>query len=505
MEVNKTDHVYLTLLGKNYPVIQCQKPVNIRASQVPSNSEDSNFNSAASVINEEAVCHEIVDTDNLQHTDTAKYFFPPSLKSLASAVLHQVSSSDHHIDKETNDNSSQTDVDEESSVSGSFDLDHSNLTATDCINEAVNLALSLNETHKQKFEYHIDESSGNAQNSEISINLSNYSLADNGSEQLSPEHRNQISESNHIDTCNKNCNIPNVPEDAFISGNNLLSSAADEDDADISSVDQNVASEAENSFSIESDRSVISEELLIPSNSEDQEHNDIVSVTTKLNIVDYAQSEWKGSTYTASCLRNGYQMLMKNTGCNFLRQIRGDNYCALRATAFQILTQNVAILSSVSASWKDYLRCLPDTLVNTYGCTWLDLWTFADRLPHNKNNKLALMKECMNFFLEQKELSEAMPDVDDRQTHFLALFNSKSYAEIKLFEALKLLMLKKAVELHQCQSRGEDVPTFVWLLFARDTSEDPKSFMLNHLNLAGKSGGLEQVGLNRRRACYFCL
>lgn len=69
--------------------------------------------------------------------------------------------------------------------------------------------------------------------------------------------------------------------------------------------------------------------------------------------------------------------------------------------------------------------------------------------------------------------------------------------ELGLLEALKLLMLGRAVELHGCMQGGEDVPLFCWLLFARDSSECPRSFLSNHLSHVGLSAGLEQVGETR--------
>lgn len=66
--------------------------------------------------------------------------------------------------------------------------------------------------------------------------------------------------------------------------------------------------------------------------------------------------------------------------------------------------------------------------------------------------------------------------------------------ELGLLEALKLLMLGRAVELHGCMQSGGDVPLFCWLLFARDSSDCPRSFLSNHLSHVGLSAGLEQVG-----------
>ena len=65
--------------------------------------------------------------------------------------------------------------------------------------------------------------------------------------------------------------------------------------------------------------------------------------------------------------------------------------------------------------------------------------------------------------------------------------------ELGLMEALKILMLGRALELHASMQQGQDVPIFCWLLFARDSSDCPRSFLSNHLSQVGFSGGLEQV------------
>lgn len=65
--------------------------------------------------------------------------------------------------------------------------------------------------------------------------------------------------------------------------------------------------------------------------------------------------------------------------------------------------------------------------------------------------------------------------------------------EYELLEALKFLMLKTVIQLHSAMKKGSSVPEFCWLLFARDTSKCPRSFLINHLRHVGFSGGLEQV------------
>lgn len=74
----------------------------------------------------------------------------------------------------------------------------------------------------------------------------------------------------------------------------------------------------------------------------------------------------------------------------------------------------------------------------------------------------------------------------------LSLLNNET-EEFKLLEATKLLMYDAAVQLHRRSSKGEDVPVFAMLLFARDSCESPRDLLINHLNRTGDSGGLEQV------------
>jgi len=54
-------------------------------------------------------------------------------------------------------------------------------------------------------------------------------------------------------------------------------------------------------------------------------------------------------------------------------------------------------------------------------------------------------------------------------------------------------MYDAAVHLYKRLSRGEDVPVFAMLLFARDSCDSPPGLLTNHLNKTGDTGGLEQV------------
>ena len=96
--------------------------------------------------------------------------------------------------------------------------------------------------------------------------------------------------------------------------------------------------------------------------------------------------------------------------------------------------------------------------------------------------------------LQTKSL-HILPSLQEKQLQLFQLLNSVSEEEITLLEAMKLLMFLSAVELYQRNITGDEVPVFVWLMYARDTSETPAQLLRNHINKCGDSGGLEQVSI----------
>ena len=437
--VEQPENKFVVLLGKRFPVILCNKNVSFE-NFTATNSNEIAINSVSHVGQAETSAQSSSSPDDQEHLSLIQ-----------------------ELPAETNQGDAASGNECEIVSSESLELCPSVDVATEdpnvSVEDAVNIALGMDAPTTNTFEYKI--SPGNVADENVNTNKTE---------------THSTSEE------------PQSSDAAIIASDDYCQTQP-------SSVDQAATNSDTNEQSLEPLLEQNTNEITAVPREDVVDPTDCpVSVSSKLNILDYAQSEWKGTTYTAKCLRNGYQMLTQNTGCRFLRQIRGDNYCALRASTFQILSQNIKILSHLS-DWKQHILELPDRLLNNYRCTWLRKWTFANRLPCDDNNTVPLIKECLKFLCEQKEMSEAMAKDSDRQAHFSALFNSGSPAEIKLFEAMKLLMLDAAVDLYNLQSRDEEVPVFAWLLFARDTSENPEALMLNHLNPAGSTGGLEQVSI----------
>uniref|UniRef100_A0A3Q4H4U9 OTU deubiquitinase with linear linkage specificity b n=1 Tax=Neolamprologus brichardi TaxID=32507 RepID=A0A3Q4H4U9_NEOBR len=154
---------------------------------------------------------------------------------------------------------------------------------------------------------------------------------------------------------------------------------------------------------------------------------DRCSLSPVVNILLYSEREWKGNTPKSALIKKGYKEMSQSFAS--VRRVRGDNYCALRATLYQVLSHSTQ---------------LPD---------WLQ-------------NEDVIM---VNF-------------------HFCIL-SFRAHAETtSCFRPLH-----RAAELHSCMQGGEDVPLFCWLLFARDSSDCPRSFLSNHLSHVGLTAGLEQV------------
>lgn len=110
----------------------------------------------------------------------------------------------------------------------------------------------------------------------------------------------------------------------------------------------------------------------------------------------------------------------------------------------------------------------------------------SNRILNNFTNILLL---CA---FQWAEIS-ATRDPEERGNMSNTLFSDES-KEYKLYEAIKFIMLYEVVEAYeQIKSREEPVHNLFSLLFARDSSSDPLSFMMNHLNSIGDSICLDQV------------
>ncbi|KAI3355364.1 hypothetical protein L3Q82_018208 [Scortum barcoo] len=214
---------------------------------------------------------------------------------------------------------------------------------------------------------------------------------------------------------------------------------------------------------------------------------DRCSLAPAVDILSYSEREWKGNTAKSTLIRKGYKEMSQRFSS--LRRVRGDNYCALRATLFQVLSHSTQLPSWLQ---EEDVTMLPKQL-EAQECM-ISQWTFpGECLQGDGTGDAALqLKGYMELLRKKWQAAVDCSSAVERQQLCEQVFQGGE-DELGLLEALKLLMLGRAVELHGSMQGGGDVPFFCWLLFARDSSDCPRSFLSNHLSHVGLSAGLEQV------------
>ncbi|XP_067426053.1 ubiquitin thioesterase otulin isoform X3 [Emydura macquarii macquarii] len=210
-----------------------------------------------------------------------------------------------------------------------------------------------------------------------------------------------------------------------------------------------------------------------------------LSVAPEMDIIEYCQKEWRGSTPMAKLMKKGYEAVSQKF--TSIRRVRGDNYCALRATLFQALSQ-----ASELPDWlqSEDLTLLPEKLLSKYD--WIKQWQLRQKLGRKMGELSNEIKDYLILLRKKWEIMSEMKTPVERQAACDELFTNEE-EEYSLYEAVKFLMLNTAIELYDDDKKGKKVPVFSWLLFARDTSSNPSQLMNNHLNQIGHTGGLEQV------------
>ncbi|XP_072307137.1 uncharacterized protein [Eucyclogobius newberryi] len=211
------------------------------------------------------------------------------------------------------------------------------------------------------------------------------------------------------------------------------------------------------------------------------------SLARAVDILPYSEREWKGNTAKSALIRKGYKEISQTFSS--LRRVRGDNYCALRATLYQVLCHTTQM-----PQWlrEDSITMLPKELEAEEGliCQWI----FPGECLRGDGTgdvtqQLQSYMECL-----QKKWQAAVDCASPAERQQLCeQWFQGGEEELGLLEALKVLMLARSVELHGSMQKGDDTPLFCWLLFARDSSDCPRSFLANHLSHVGLSAGLEQV------------
>ncbi|KAB1280986.1 Inactive ubiquitin thioesterase OTULINL [Camelus dromedarius] len=210
-----------------------------------------------------------------------------------------------------------------------------------------------------------------------------------------------------------------------------------------------------------------------------------LSVEAEVDLLSYCAREWKGETPRARLMRKAYEELFWRRRIKCVRQVRRDNYDALR-----LCVRHVETLITVGIY---FLFKLPEKLLFSQGCNWIQQYSFGPE-KYTGSNVFGKLRKCVELLKTQWTEFSGIKDYHKRGSMCNSLF-SDALLEYKLYEALKFIMLYQVTEVYEQMKTKKAIPSPFRLLFTRETSSDPLSFMMNHLNSVGDTCGLEQIDM----------
>ncbi|XP_004698156.1 inactive ubiquitin thioesterase OTULINL, partial [Echinops telfairi] len=215
-----------------------------------------------------------------------------------------------------------------------------------------------------------------------------------------------------------------------------------------------------------------------------------LSVGAEVDVLSYCAREWRGETPDVKLLRKAYEELAGRLRVQCVRPVKRDHYAALRAVLFQIFSQGLPLPAWMKE--KDVVK-LPEKLLFSQGCNWIQQYSFGPE-KYTGSNVFGKLRKCVELLKTQWTEFSSVKDQHKRGSKCNMLF-SDAILEYRLYEALKFIMLYQVTEVYEQLKAKKAVPSLFSLLFCRDTSPDPLSFMMNHLNLVGDTCGLERIDM----------
>ncbi|CAH2283916.1 inactive ubiquitin thioesterase OTULINL isoform X1 [Pelobates cultripes] len=213
------------------------------------------------------------------------------------------------------------------------------------------------------------------------------------------------------------------------------------------------------------------------------------SVNGEVDVLVYSK-KWKGEELHVRQMRKGYEQIYNKHHIKYLRPVKDDNYSPFRATLFQVFNQGIPFPGWMKE--KDILK-LPEKLLYSQGCNWIQQFSFGPE-KYAGPKVYGKLRKCLEVFRRQWMEISSCKDQSERQNMCKTIFSDEA-TENKLYEAVKFIMLYLVIEAYENMKLEQDIPSFYTYLFSRESSADPLSFMMNHLNSVGDTTGLEQIEL----------
>ncbi|XP_007899895.2 ubiquitin thioesterase otulin [Callorhinchus milii] len=171
--------------------------------------------------------------------------------------------------------------------------------------------------------------------------------------------------------------------------------------------------------------------------------------------------------------------------------MKKDNYFQLRKVTCEALIRGKSLPSWIVT---EEMSQIPRRL-SQEGYAWINQWCFEHKIGGNPVQKL---QSCLET-LEKKWLAICCIHSETERAEACGNLLKDETTEQRMYEAVKFLMLYKAIHLYNDMENGRKVPEFCKHLFARNTSFSPYHLMVNHLNWIGYSSGLEETEMELLR------
>ncbi|XP_074660924.1 uncharacterized protein LOC141913318 isoform X2 [Tubulanus polymorphus] len=221
---------------------------------------------------------------------------------------------------------------------------------------------------------------------------------------------------------------------------------------------------------------------------------DVYSYAEALPTTTVASS--RTSTADVDTIRQGFHAILEHSNCRSIRHINKDNYCAIRAALFQVLRNKFPIAGNLGPI-DGVIQKLRTNINSNHA--YLKRWNFGriftndDDVVTTDVETIDLMTQCLHGLYNQLNSLSPMTAAVDRESSVVSLMNSSRQTDRMLMEAVKLLMMATVIRLYDDMKSDKEVPVFAWLMFARETSQNPRMFFARHLDKIGHTSGLEQV------------
>ncbi|XP_075684606.1 inactive ubiquitin thioesterase OTULINL [Rhinoderma darwinii] len=215
-----------------------------------------------------------------------------------------------------------------------------------------------------------------------------------------------------------------------------------------------------------------------------------LSVNAEVDVLAYCSKKWKGEALNAKQMRKAYEDVYWKHNIKNLQPVKEDNYCILRAVMFQIFNQAIPFPGWMKE--KDILK-LPEKLLYSQGCNWIQQFSFGPE-KYAGPKVYGKLRSCLELLKNEWVDFYTTKDRAERKNMCRSFFSDDT-KENKVYEALKFIMLYLVIEAQENMKTEEQIPSFYSFLFSQDTSPDPLSYMMNHLNMVGDTIDLEQAEL----------